>query len=48
MKMYEEVDLDKLVESSKAKMLAGDVDGEPFATFKPMRRKLHIPAEGYH
>lgn len=48
MKMFDEVDLDKLVESSKAKMLAGDVDGKPFAMFKPMRRKLHIPAEEYH
>lgn len=48
MKMFEEVDLDKLGETSKAKMLAGDGVGKPFATFQPMRRKLHIPAEEYH
>ncbi len=48
MKMYEEMDLGKLSESSKARVDAGGVDGEPFASFKPMRRKLHIPADGYH
>jgi len=46
--MVEEVDLDRIPEMSKAKMSAGDVEGEPFATFKPMRRKLQIPAEGCH
>lgn len=48
MKMFEEVDLDRLPEVSKARLVAGDVDGESFAAFKPMRRKLQIPAEGYH
>ena len=48
MRMHKEVDLDKLVEDSRARIAAeGETShGKPFASFKPMRRKLCIPAEG--
>ena len=53
MQMYEEMELDKLAESSKATLSAdgsggGGGGGEVFASFEPMRRKLVCPAEGYH
>jgi hypothetical protein len=48
MKMFEEVDLNRLRGVSMAKLSAGDIDGKPFATFMPMRRKLELRAEEYH
>lgn len=47
MKMYDEIDLDKLASNSD-RTAPVKAALEEFDSFKPMRRKLHIPIEGYH
>ena len=47
MKLYEGVDLERLKESLRAKVVDGNVNEEPYASFKPMRRRLQIHADGY-
>lgn len=47
MKMYDEIDLDKLASKSD-RTAPVKAALEEFDSFKPMRRKLHISIEGYH
>ena len=47
MKMHEEIDIEKLAEEPVPKSVVDAALGD-FGSFKPMRRKLHIPSEAYH